>query len=159
MKFHGYTIYPNGVVLGKRGKPMSPSDNGRGYKTLTLLIDGKPRTYSVHRLVALMYVPNPFYYKEVDHIDGDKSNNSFENLRWCTRGQNIQYAYDLNKMSSRGERNARSILTEGQVHEVCALLSQGYSCARIRDKGYPYEPVRGIKGRRTWRYISDSYAF
>ena len=159
MKFHGYTIYPDGTIIGKRGKPLNPRTNGWGYKILTLLIDGKPITYSVHRLVALMYVPNPFYYREVDHIDGDKSNNSFENLRWCTRGQNIQYAYDLDKRSARGECNARAILTEEQVHEVCALLSQGYSCAKIRDMGYPYVPVRGIKSRKNWRYISDSYAF
>ena len=159
MKFHGYTIYPDGTIIGKRGKPLNPSDNGRGYKIVGINMGKERKTYGVHRLVALMYVPNPFNYKEVDHIDGDKSNNSFENLRWCTRGDNIQYAYDLNKRSAKGECNARSILTEEQVHEVCALLSQGYSCAKIRDKGYPYVPVQGIKYRKNWRYISDSYAF
>ena len=52
----------------------------------------KPR---VHRLVAAAFIPNPDNLPVVDHIDGDKTNNNVENLRWCTVQENTQAAYDL----------------------------------------------------------------
>lgn len=56
----------------------------------------------VHRLVAEMFIPNPDNLPVVDHIDGNKSNNNVENLRWVTVQKNTQAAYDigLNKGSS-----------------------------------------------------------
>lgn len=62
---------------------------------------GKTKT-SVHRLVAEAFIPNPDNLPVVDHIDGNKSNNNVENLRWVTVQENTQAAYDigLNKGSS-----------------------------------------------------------
>jgi hypothetical protein len=69
-----------------------PSD-----KYLRVTIDGS--TYLVHRLVALTYIPNPDRKLYVNHKDGNGSNNSVENLEWCSHEENMQHAYDtgLNK--------------------------------------------------------------
>lgn len=48
------------------------------------------RSMSLHRLVAEAFLPNPNGYKEIDHIDRDKTNNHIDNLRWCTRGENLE---------------------------------------------------------------------
>lgn len=60
-----------------------------GYQRVYLYsCDGKKHTTLVHRLVAKAFVPNPFSYAEVDHIDGDKQNNGPDNLRWLTHQKN-----------------------------------------------------------------------
>lgn len=60
-----------------------------GYKTITLSKNGILKTYYVHRIIALSHITNPDHYNEVDHINGDKINNSLKNLRWVTHQQNI----------------------------------------------------------------------
>lgn len=54
--------------------------------------DRKCYPVSVHVCVALAFIPNPNNYPEVNHIDGDKSNNRADNLEWCTHNQNMTHA-------------------------------------------------------------------
>ena len=62
------------------------------YESVGLRENGYQRTFLVHRLVALAFVPNPDGKLEVNHIDGDKRNNHFSNLEWCTRQENVDHA-------------------------------------------------------------------
>lgn len=61
----------------------------RGYVTITLCVNGKQKTVPVHRLVAKAFIPNPENKIDVDHIDGDSTNNHVDNLRWATRKENL----------------------------------------------------------------------
>ena len=61
-----------------------------GYKTITLSRNGIPKTFNAHRLVALAHIPNEFNLSDIDHIDGDKTNNSVQNLRWLSHKDNIR---------------------------------------------------------------------
>lgn len=61
-----------------------------GYKQVALFRDNTSKYYSVHRLVALAFIPNPFDLPQVDHIDGNKANNNVNNLHWCTAKENMQ---------------------------------------------------------------------
>lgn len=61
----------------------------RGYYHVNLVRDKRIRQKSVHRIVAEAFIPNPLKLPAVDHIDTDKSNNSVDNLRWCTAKENI----------------------------------------------------------------------
>lgn len=87
--FPGTKIRCDGVVIGKRGIPLKqPLRNT--YNRVGLMKDGKQISESVHRLVALAFVPNPRpdLFKFVDHIDGNRRNNHYTNLRWVTRQLN-----------------------------------------------------------------------
>ena len=66
-----------------------------GYNYVMMQINGKPKNYRLHRLVAMAFVPNPHGYKEINHIDGNKTNNRAENLEWSTRSQNMRHIYQV----------------------------------------------------------------
>ena len=63
-----------------------------GYYAVDLRKDGECKTYSIHRLVAAAFIPNPDALPYVNHKDEDKTNNSVENLEWCTSQYNNLYS-------------------------------------------------------------------
>lgn len=73
-----------------------------GYVGVGLRIGGKTVYRTVHRLVAKAFIPNPNGYKCVNHIDGNKQNNSVDNLEWCNHSQNLQHAYNNGLKTSKG---------------------------------------------------------
>ena len=62
-----------------------------GYLSVGLSKDGKTKTHTVHRIVAKAFIPNPNNYGYVNHKDENKSNNSVDNLEWCTKSYNSIY--------------------------------------------------------------------
>lgn len=75
-------------------KPVKARPNAEGYWTVRIKNAlFMPKTYYLHRLVAVVFKPNPFGFDTVDHIDGDKSNQCINNLRWCSRGTNISLGH------------------------------------------------------------------
>lgn len=68
-----------------------------GYLQVNFRKNGKSRYYSIHRLVAQAFIPNIKQFPCVDHIDGDKSNNHVENLRWCTQKDNLRNPITLER--------------------------------------------------------------
>jgi hypothetical protein len=103
-----YKVSNYGRVLSgyKFGRELKHCDNGIGYLQVFLKdMNGKSKWYKIHRLVAMMFVnnPKPREYKEVNHIDNDKSNNYYLNLQWCSHSMNIQHAYDKgHRVSKKG---------------------------------------------------------
>jgi hypothetical protein len=88
--YPGYLIYDDGRVWSNKGKGrfLKHAKNRQGYHRLELRGDGERKTFSVSRLVAQHYIPNPDGKPEVDHINRDKDNNHVSNLRWATRLEN-----------------------------------------------------------------------
>ena len=87
---------PNGKKVVHRKQllltPHLRGKNGLLYEAVTLSKDGKSKTYSVHRLVAQAFLPNPENLPEVNHKDENSLNNRVENLEWCTHQYNIDYS-------------------------------------------------------------------
>lgn len=77
----GYRIAPDRIL--------SPSKMKTGYLCVALNKNKKSKTYTVHKLIALTFIPNPNNKEQIDHIDGHKTNNRIENLRWATRIENM----------------------------------------------------------------------
>ena len=70
------------------------TDNGEGYKIVSLCKNGKRKNYYIHRLIATYFIPNKENKLEINHIDGNKNNNNINNLEWCTRSENLIHAYN-----------------------------------------------------------------
>ena len=76
-----------------------------GYEAVSILTDqtdpASRKLYPLHRLVAETFIPNPEKKKEINHIDGIKSNNTVPNLEWCTRSENVlhSFSHGLEKMT------------------------------------------------------------
>jgi hypothetical protein len=91
-----------------RGRILKPSVDRKGY--LSIATEGK--RLSVHRLVAEMFLPNPERKPQVNHIDGDKSNNSVDNLEWCNNSENNLHRFRL-KANKRGvTKNGKGFLAK-----------------------------------------------
>ena len=89
-------------VLKKRGVEIVPQPRRHGYMAVWLYGNGgnngrAGKQYSVHRIVAEAFIPNPNGYAEVNHINEDKTDNRAYNLEWCTHKENSNHG-------TRGER-------------------------------------------------------
>ena len=89
-------VSTDGVVYSSiSGARLSESTINGGYKSVKV----GDKSYLVHRIVADAFVPNPNNLSEIDHINGDKSDNSVCNLRWVTRSENMKYAFEAGALS------------------------------------------------------------
>lgn len=84
----------------KTGKTLKGTYGRNEYHSVQLSINGKPRSFMTHRLVAFAFCPNPNNYLIVDHIDRNKHNNIATNLRWVTDSMNVRNAIIDNQESS-----------------------------------------------------------
>lgn len=73
-------------------KPHLRGKNGLLYPAVALSKDGKSKAYSLHRLVAKAFIPNPMNYTEVNHKDENPLNCNVDNLEWCDHQYNIEYS-------------------------------------------------------------------
>lgn len=81
---------------------LKPNKNKSGYYYVVLHKNRKGKTWKVHRLVALAFIPNPDNKPCVDHIDTNTTNNNVENLRWCTHKENINNPLTKQKLIKSG---------------------------------------------------------
>jgi hypothetical protein len=75
---------------------LKPYKNNMGRDLVRLSKNGITKTFLTYRLVAQTFISNPHNKKTVNHIDGDHTNNSVENLEWATYAENIKHAWDNN---------------------------------------------------------------
>lgn len=127
--FHQYYVSRCGKVFGCKGNEIKQTTTNRGYKRITLSIDGKEERWSVHRLVALLFVSNPEQKPQVNHIDGDKENNNASNLEWCTASENNKHAFrvGLKKNLVKGKYGKDHIASKAIV---CVETGRVYNCQR-----------------------------
>jgi hypothetical protein len=145
-------IIPNGKRKTVMGKMMTSSNNGRGYLKLGFKIKGKAENEYVHKIVALAFHPNPLNMPCVNHIDGNKSNNSAANLEWCTHKENTAHAIETGLYDIKNEKSHFAKLNRTQVLEIVADKRSGPKIAA--DYGTTHKNVSNIKRGVSWSNIT-----
>ena len=148
-----YIVFDDGTVYScKSKKNLKPADNGHGYLTVSICINGKPRTRYVHRLVAEAFLENPNMLPEINHKDENRGNNRLENLEWCDAKYNKNYGSRAQKFSKSRGKAVKCIETGAVYHGIREAMRQtGVNASDICAccNGY-----RGKKqaGGYHWRY-------
>lgn len=131
--------------------------NSQGYKSVHLHLNGKMASFYVHRLVASVYLQNPNSLPQVNHLDGDKENNSAANLEWCTGSSNCTHAVK-NELyeNAKGERVAGAKLTESDVREIRQLASMGTMHKDIAALfGIGRKAVTKVVNIQRWKHVTS----
>lgn len=140
---------------------LNPSKDSGGYVVVGMWHDAKSKRPLVHRLVAAAFLsdaPSPAH--EVNHKDGDKTNNCADNLEWVTPSENMRHSFAVlgrvgkNTNPRRGEDHGRAKLTADAVREIRRRRSMG---ERITDLAAAF----GVSGPsvsyavlgKTWREV------
>lgn len=91
-------------------KLLKPAKKDNGYLFIGLHKNGNVKFFLIHRLVALAFIPNPLYLKEINHINEDKTDNCVNNLEWISHKDNMKYGTrivkELETKSKKGSVNA-----------------------------------------------------
>lgn len=91
-----YIIQEDGRIWStKTNRFLKYSLGKTGYYHTILRINGKSKCFDVHRLVAIKFCKNDHNFSQVNHIDGNKLNNHFLNLEWCTGSYNMKHSFAL----------------------------------------------------------------
>ena len=161
----GYVVSKERMVFPKNGsKPykireriLKPSIIGKGYMCVCLRRDGQSYHLYIHRLVAESFIPNPDGYAVVNHIDGNKLNNSVDNLEWCSYAENNQHAYDMG-LHKRGEKHYLSKLSKEDVIKIKHLyfidevsipdICKIFDCVHRAS-------IHDILKGKTWKHITN----
>lgn len=87
-----YVNHRNGSVSRMRPKILAQHPDPKGYLKIRTSVNNKKTSIKVHRAVAEAFISNPENKPQVDHIDGDKTNNHVSNLRWVSNKENFDYS-------------------------------------------------------------------
>ena len=109
-----YEISSLGRVRNIKTKRILREGKDKGnYSIICLTKNSKHKTYYIHRLVAIAFIDNKKNLKQINHIDGNKSNNNVENLEWITCSDNLKHAYK-NGLKKIPEKQKEFIANQGK---------------------------------------------
>jgi hypothetical protein len=130
LRRHGYHKYVTKTV---RGGWVKPQKNSNGYLHINIGTNKVIKT--IHRLVATTFLDNPDNKRTVNHKDGNKQNNSVNNLEWCTQSENMSHAYKTGlKVQKRGDKSYLTRIPENELQVIKDLYESGITQKQIAIK-------------------------
>ena len=168
--FPKYRIYSNGDIYKEwksKDVLMKHHLGTHGYYYVTLCNNGKQKKFQIHRLLAILFIPNPYLKKEVDHINRIRIDNKLENLRWANSSEqklnkelkenNTGYPFitkHIKKTNKSGfdfkcsiQRNGKRVLNTGRakLEDAVELVRQTLLENEWILDGYDRDKVNQIK--------------
>src|SRR5690606_28733657 len=142
---------PNGDNTFRVVKERYLKTNKKTNEYIKVNLSGK--SFRVHRLVATAFIGNPNNYPEVNHINGDKTDNNVTNLEWCSSSYNMKHNEKLGVVV-RGNKHVNSTIDEQTAKEIKILLKSGIKQKDIASKFDITENiVNQINRGLTWKHV------
>ena len=147
-----YIICTNGDIISKyNGRPLAYHADKKGYCRVHLKGVG---TMLVHRLVAIEFIPNPDNLPQVNHLDGNKSNNHVGNLEWTTGKKNVEHSVATG-LIKRGDQRPNAKFSDDKVKEIRAERSKGRTYYCLADEfGASYQTMHKICTNQTYTHVT-----
>lgn len=151
----GYLAHPDGTIKSvdkwvkgrhgekvlRRGKVLKQFENNKGYLLVSLRKNGKSKSFSVHRLVAQAFIPNPDNKPCVNHKDENPLNCNVENLEWVTQKENINYGTHNERVAKANTNGKRSKPVVGIDPNTGKVVVEFPSTMEAGRNGYDYSSV------------------
>ena len=157
----------NGLFISNKGSVKTAAsvlknlhDNGGGYFTLGIYDRDNKKTHKfyIHRLVAELFIGETCDVKtQVNHIDGDKSNNHVDNLEWVCPKENIKHMHDNEMNMNRRNHGKTYKLPDSVIAYAYSKVVMGISGvgATAKEYGMPRTTLSSIVNKRTRRDVTD----
>lgn len=150
-----YEISKCGVIRNIYTKKIKSQYIGStGYYMVSFSYENKSKPQRVHRLLASTFIKNSTNERFINHIDGNKLNNSLDNLEWCSHSYNMKHAFNTGLINNTGEKNGMSKLDFKKVYEIKKLLKTGLSQQKIANKfNVSRSAILKIHLGKTWNHV------
>lgn len=147
--FEPAKVSRDGTIISRYGKILKHYACNGEYARVKI----KGKRLLVHRILAKTFIPNPNEYPMVNHIDGNKLNNSLDNLEWCTLDQNMKHAQRTGLLI-RGTEVHTNRLDEVQVLTIRKCANDGLSRKNLASYfNVALSTIEAIVTRRNWKYL------
>lgn len=154
---HKYSVDTNGVVVNETTGNILTGRIKNGYHLVCI----NQKYHPIHRLVALAFLQTDKTRRFVNHKDGNKSNNHYMNLEWCTHQENVTHSVTTGLWVKKiGVEHGKCNTNEYDVRKVCTLLESGKDWKYIKHlTTMTRNTYLNIRRRATWKHISCDYKF
>jgi hypothetical protein len=148
-------IYADGRIFMYQGKVLSYNVNKiNGALMVHLYKNAKRMAYTVHRLVLSAFSPTCDSTLEVNHKNGNRADNSVDNLEWCTRKENMQHGFRTGLINNTGTNHGNNVYNDLQIIEAKVMLKKGFSLGEIETKtGVKKATLHQIKAKKQWNHV------
>lgn len=127
----------------------------KGYYSVILFKNGKRKAFSVHRLVAEAFIPNPHNLPQVNHKDENPKNNAVWNLEWCDEDYNIHYGTGIERRAKSQSHKVVQETTDGDFVQLYNSVQEAEAALGLSKRSHIDACCRGaIKTSNgfKWRY-------